>query len=79
MSKSAANSDLSPYAMKAILGNAGLKAKMLQKLEYDILQYEMIVSKNYLILKDYPELSILMDMLPKLRMDAEKLHQQLTA
>lgn len=71
--------DLSPYSLSVILSNPALKAKMLQQLEYDILQYEQIRAKNYLILKDYPELSILMDMLPKLRMDAEKLHERLIA
>ena len=72
-------SDLSPYALSVVLGHAPTKAKMITKLEYDILQYEMIRAKNYLILKDYPELSILMDMLPKLRLDAEALHTKLTA
>lgn len=66
--------DFSPAAQQAILAHPATRAKLLQRIELDIMQLEQIRSKNYLILHEYPELSIFFNELPKRLADLRKLH-----
>lgn len=72
------NTDLSPYAQRTVLAHAPTKAKMLEKIELDIMQLEQIRSKNYLILNEYPELNILLSELPKRIADLHQLRSTIT-